>query len=747
VTELLERLRGPLQDRYALEREIGRGGMATVFLARDRKHDRLVAVKVLAPEIAAAVGVERFTREIRIAANLSHPHIVPLHDSGEVAGLLYFVMPFIPGESLRGRLDRERQLSIEDAVRIAREAGDALDHAQSLGVVHRDIKPENILLSRGHAVIADFGVAKAVAAAGDEAITRTGSTVGSPVYMSPEQASGTHVDVRSDIYALGCVLYEMLAGIPPFTGPTAAAILARKLTEPLPRLSVLRETVPRRLEQLVERCLARIPADRFQTALALVEAIDTLAKPSDVETIGGTSSIAVLPFVNMSADPENEYFSDGISEELINVLAQVPGLRVAARTSSFAFKGRNLHVRTIADQLGVSAVLEGSVRRVGDRVRVTGQLVSTPDGYQVWSESYDRRIEDVFAIQDEIAAAIAATLRVKLLGRGVATRPRSPDPEAYQYYLKGRHLWNLDNTNAGRALEWFQKAVERDSQYALPYAGMADCYCTIGAFQLAPQQRIRELGIAAARRALELDEGSPQVRFSSGYVKFYMEWDWAEAEREFKRAVELNPNYEQPCLFLGLLLAAQGRFGEAEEWAARGRAADPVSGFAHFIGAMPAYFAHDWERAIRGYEEALELTPSLANPLWTLSVSQSYAGYHDEAIATGERLASLSQRAPAFLGTLGTIYVRAGRMAEARGIEAELERRSAAEYVTPYITGIFKGWLGKVDEAFELLNQAYEERNTLMWVMARDAQTDPVRGDPRFDRLLSKLGLQLDARA
>jgi len=742
MSDLVRELRDALADRYAVRGELGRGGMATVFLADDLRHGRPVALKVLVAGVSASIGASRFQREIQIAARLHHPHIVPLYDSGEAAGLLYYVMPYVEGASLKQRLELEPQLPVDEALHITREVADGLRHAHGLGVVHRDIKPGNILLAGGHALIADFGIARATSLDTGAHLTDTGLAIGTATYMSPEQATGaTDIDARSDLYALGCVLYEMLAGAPPFAGPSSQRVIARKLSEPVPRVSLIRETVSPRLERVLDRSMARVPADRFPSAHAFIEAIDALARPA-ADTPTGVASTAVLPFANLSADPENEFFSDGISEELINVLAQVPGLRVAARTSSFAFKGRNVDVRSVAEQLGVATLVEGSVRRAGNRVRITAQLISASDGYHIWSRSYDRELEDVFAIQDEIAGAIADSLRVRLLGAAGAARRHSADPVAYQYYLKGRHLWNSDNTNAGRALEWFQKAVERDPKYALPFSGMADCYCTIGAFQMAPPGPIRAAGIEAASKALELGDDLAEVRFSSGYVRFYMEWDWAGAEREFQRSLDLNPNYEQPSLFLGVLLAALGRFEEAEVWARRGKAADPVSGFAQYLSSIPGYFQRAWDRGIADFQEALELNPGLANPLWNLSMALSYAGQHDRAIATGERLVELSGRAPVFLATLIPIYIRAGRLPEAHLVEAELDTRSRSEYVTPYVFGVAKAWLGRVDEAFRLIDIAYEERNILLWACASDAASDPLRSDPRFDDLVRRMALR-----
>ncbi|MBI2537255.1 MAG: protein kinase, partial [Gemmatimonadetes bacterium] len=353
-----------------MEREVGRGGMATVYQAEDVRHRRSVALKVLLPELAVAIGPERFLREIGIAARLQHPHILPLYDSGEVEGCLYYVMPFVEGESLRDRLAKEGRLPLEEAVRIAREVADGLAYAHERGVVHRDIKPENILLSAGHVVIADFGIARAVDAAGGTAITHTGMVMGTPAYMSPEQSFGEcTVDQRSDIYSLACVLYEMLASEPPFAAPTAQAMIAQRVSSPAPHITAVMPAVPASLDDVLARALATDAADRYSAAAefgdALVDAIGAGVRPG--RSAPGTPSVAVLPFTSMSADPENEYFSEGITEEIINVLARIGGLRVAARSSSFAFKDKGLDIPTLARKLGVATVLEGSVRRAGNR--------------------------------------------------------------------------------------------------------------------------------------------------------------------------------------------------------------------------------------------------------------------------------------------------------------------------------------------------------------------------------------------
>src|SRR6266487_5748726 len=442
MAEILGRLQAALADRYAIDRELGRGGTATVYLAQDRKHGRAVAVKVLRPELAAALGAERFLREIEIAARLTHPHILSLHDSGEANGFLYYVMPYLEGESLRDRLKREAQLPVEEAVRIAREVASALSYAHSHDVVHRDIKPENILLSGGEAVVADFGIARAISAAARGQLTETGIAIGTPGYMSPEQAMGSErVDGRSDLYSLACVLYEMLAGEPPFTGPSAESVARQHVAAPAPHVSVMRP-VPPAVDQAIVRALAKTPADRFATAAEFAEAF--AAPPQRVRGTGrrtsrlavgaglaatllaaaaglfvlsrlhGTpalagrtgQSIAVLPFVNVSGAPQEEYLSDGISEELINALSQLPQLQVVARPSSFAFKGKNEDVRQIGQALQVATVRGGSVRRAANRLRVTAQLTDARNGYNLWSETYDREMGDVFVVEDEISHAI-----------------------------------------------------------------------------------------------------------------------------------------------------------------------------------------------------------------------------------------------------------------------------------------------------------------------------------------------------
>src|SRR5438067_8709151 len=576
----LARLQAALADRYTIERELGRGGMATVYLAQDRKHHRQVAIKVLKPELAAALGPERFLREIDSAARLNHPHILPLHDSGEAEELLFYVMPYVEGESLRDRLSREKQLPLGDALQIAREVADALSYAHSRDVVHRDIKPENILFEAGHAVVTDFGIARAITAAGGEKLTGTGIAVGTPAYMSPEQAAASaRVDERSDIYSLGCVLYEMLAGELPFTGPSAESIVRQHLAAAPPRVSAMRAAVPPAIEEAIVRALAKTPADRFATAADFVEALaapaprvrDTgrrtsrlaagaglaatllaaaaglfvLSRPHGAPPVAARprQSIAVLPFVNVSGAPQEEYLSDGISEELINALSKLPQLQVVARPSSFAFKGKNEDVRQIGQALQVATVLGGSVRRAANRLRVTAQLTDARNGYNLWSETYDREMGDVFAVEDEISHAIMRALQVQR-GSGCSLtlfRRQTRDVEAYELYLKGRYFYNKGGFGpVQQALAYFQQALAHDSTYALVYAGIADAYFTLtGWSYLLPREGMPKAR-AAALKALALEPSLAEAHASLGDQLCFYDWDWPAPEREFRRAIELN---------------------------------------------------------------------------------------------------------------------------------------------------------------------------------------------------------------
>jgi serine/threonine-protein kinase len=720
--------------------------MATVYLALDLKHDRRVALKVFRPELAASLGAERFLREIKFAARLQHPHILALHDSGEAAGLLYYVMPFVEGETLRGRLKREVQLPIADALSLAREVAEALDHAHRQGILHRDIKPENILLFAGHAVVADFGIARAISTGSAERLTETGLAIGTPVYMSPEQSVGEQeLDGRSDVYSLGCVLYEMLAGEPPYTGPTAQAVILRRFTEPVRRLAKVRDAVPGWLDQAVLTALAREPADRFPTARAFAE---RLAGPGEEArtrgasrteaTEGSVRTIAVLPFANLSPNPDNEYFSDGMTDELINALSKVAGLKVASRTSVFAFKGKGLDVQEIGRRLGVNAILEGSVRQSGSRLRITAQLVNVDDGFQLWGEAYDRAGEDVFAIQDEIARTIAGTLRGRLTAASDASlvEPQTDNIEAYHLYLRGRYFWSRRSHEGFRkAIEYFQQAIHLDPDYALAYSGMADAYSSLGltlAVGMIAPGDVLPRAISAARKALQINPNLAEAHASLACPQLVYGWDKSGAEAEFRRSIELNPTYGHAHHWYSHCLVAQGRFGESLTQSEKALQLEPLSLVMNAHLGWHYYYARQFDRAILQLRNTLEMDPRWDYAHYYLALSFEQKGEYDSAESSlGDALA-LQPGSIVLEAELGHVYARAGRAREARAILDRLMETSRHRYVSSfYIARLHEG-LGETDKAFAALQRALDERSDLLLNIDVEPRLDALRADPRF---------------
>jgi serine/threonine protein kinase/tetratricopeptide (TPR) repeat protein len=751
VADSLPLLTIALADRYAIERELGRGGMATVYLARDLKHHRAVAVKVLRPELAGAIGPERFLREIEIAAGLSHPHILPLFDSGSSGGQLYYVMPFVEGESLRQRLDRDRQLPIEDALRITREVGDALGYAHSVGFVHRDIKPENILLSHNHAVVADFGIARAISAAGGEKLTGTGLSLGTPSYMSPEQAAGdSELDGRSDLYSLGCVLYEMLVGDPPFLGHSPQQILARHVLDPVPPPRTVRPAIPASLERTLLRALAKDPVDRYATAHQLVDDLNSsMSGPQlTVTSLAAppAQSIAVLPFLNMSGDPDNEYFGDGLAEELINLLTGVKGLRVPSRTSAFAFKGTKTDPRTIGQTLNVGTVLEGSVRKAGNRLRVTAQLINAADGYHLWSERYDREMADVFTIQDEISQTIVQALRIQLTPeRQEALVKRPTDkPEAYNAYLKGRYHWNNRPLGTPKAIGYFEQAISIDPNYAMAYSGLADCYSSFGSWEHGgmPPREASSKATMAARRALELDDTLGEAHSSMAFVNLHFGWDWPSAERGLHRAIELSPSYPTAHHWRSHLAAAMGRFDESLAESRRYLELEPTDVLANFHLIWHYWLARQPEPAIDQGWKTVELHPTSFWPEFFMGLAWEYQEQMNEAIARFQKALTMSGGKSFVRAALGHAYAVAGAQDLAAEVLEELEGQSLRQYTPAYDRAVIYAGLDDRDRAFDWLERAYDERSSWMSYLKVEPRLDVLRSDARFGMLLRKVGLE-----
>ena len=567
---MLDRLENALSDKYKIERELGRGGMATVYLAHDVKHDREVALKVLHPELSSALGPDRFLREIKVAARLNHPHILPLHDSGEASGFLYYVMPYVEGESLRAKLNRDGKLPLDEALYLARGVAGALDYAHRQRVVHRDIKPENIMLHEGEAMVMDFGIAKAVSVASGAELTQTGMMVGTPAYVSPEQAAGeAEIDGRSDQYSLACMLYEILSGKKAFTGATAQAVLSKRFSDPVPSLRKVEPSVPDEIDEAVTKALSKDARERYSTSGEFAKALiwpkaTTPAEQTTVKQATAPKSIAVLPFADMSAERENGYFTDGMAEEIINALTTIQALRVASRTSSFAFKATTEDIRQVGKKLDVATVLEGSVRKAGNKLRITAQLVNVADGYHLWSERYDRELEDVFAIQDDISQAIVKALRVILTEgeKKAIEKARVVNVQAYDYYLRGQqyfHQWRRKSMEYARQM--FNRAVEIDPEYALAHAGIADACSLLYTNWDAREFNLRQADIAS-RRALELEPGLAEAHVARG-IALSLTKQFEEADQEFETALRLNPKLYEAAYFYGRGLKSQGRSADA----------------------------------------------------------------------------------------------------------------------------------------------------------------------------------------
>ena len=743
MSDLVARLTVALADRYRIERELGQGGMATVYLAEDVKHHRKVAVKVLRPEFAAALGPERFLSEIRTTAKLNHPHILPLHDSGEAGGFLFYVMPFIEGESLRDRLVREKHLPVDEAVRLAREVADALAYAHAHDVIHRDIKPENILLQSGHAVVADFGIARAVSAAGAERMTLTGMALGTPAYMSPEQAAGERdVDGRSDLYALASVLYEMLAGEPPFTGTTVDSILVQRFTRPPPKVSAKRPNVPRAIDAALYTAMARAPEDRFATVERFAEVLQTTPGTADSEILD--RSIAVLPFANMSGDRDNEYFSDGISEEIINALTQLPRLRVAARTSAFSFKGKNADLRTIGEQLNVSTVLEGSFRKAGGRLRITAQLVNVADGYHLWSERFDRELSDVFAIQDEIATAIARRLEVTL-GAGAdrpLVKPPTANLEAYDLYLKGHALVLQRGPALLRAVECLEQAVLFDPGFALALAELAEALLLQALYGMTPLQDVRTRAEDATARALAADPQLVGAQIALALFALMAEYNREKSSHAWARAVEIDPAHVEARSLRALydLCYLRGAFDDAVRESRAALEMDPLSVHARAQLALVLGWGRS-DEAVAEARRGIELDPNAFYPHWALLHALALGPRPEEGVAAGTKMLVKFGRHPWLMMGLSLASGAAGRRETAEALHAELEARARIEYVQPTIRAVAAMGAGRRVELFRLLRAAVEVGDPLFALLAMHwPGFASVRGDPEYTAILRAMG-------
>ncbi|MHC4710565.1 MAG: protein kinase domain-containing protein [Planctomycetota bacterium] len=774
-----EALHEALVEKYELLDVVGEGGMGTVYLARDRKHDRKVAIKTIHPELTTAEVRDRFEREIQITAHLQHPHILPLLDSGAVGDTLYYVMPYVEGESLRERLDREGQLPVDEAIGIVRDVAGALSYAHDLGVIHRDIKPENILLAAGRPVVSDFGIARAVDAAGTERLTKTGLALGSPGYMSPEQWSGdTTLDERSDVYSLACVAYEILGGEPPFRGPSPQAVLARVLTDPPPSLHELRASIPDGVERVVERALAKAAADRFETANGFAEAlaeantaqaiaedarrnrrarrrravasvaavglvvaagwwVTTLLEASPIERL------AVLPPTNLMNDPEQEYLVQGVHNALISELQQA-GIAVIARTSVMQYQNTDKPVQEIARELSVDALVEPTVLWAGDSVDVEVRLVDG-ETQEYLADPIVRRgeLRNVMTLYRDLTRAIAGEIQSVLTPQAEArlASARPVDPEAYKAYLQGQfHVRRLSPSDLETGLRYFEAALERDPDYAMAYAGIARVWVARQQFGLSPPSEATPKAKAAALRALELDSTLAEAHAVNGTVRAWGEWDWESAETAFRQAIALNPNLPGVRVSYSHFLMFNRRPEEAMAQIERALKLDPLNAMHQSFYGMDLIFAGRVDDAIAQFRKTLATVPNhplARSGLWTAlyekrmypeALEEVKALYRDRGDSEVEEALSAG-------------FAEGGYRAAMRLAAETLAARSRTRHVAPMRIARLYAHAGETDLVLDWLERAFELREPNLPYIGVVPLFDGLRTDPRFDDLLRRMNL------
>jgi len=748
---------------YEILSALGSGGMGDVYRARDVRLERMVALKALPAHLAASAdALARFEREAKAVAALSHPNILAIHDFGVENGTPYAVMELLEGATLGDRLSQS-SISLRKALEWALQITRGLAAAHERGIIHRDLKPQNIFVTRdGLVKILDFGLAlqghpvRNSLSKAPTAGTEEGAILGTVGYMSPEQARGKPADHRSDLFSFGAILYEMIAGHRAFSKETGVETMVAILHEEPPPLAG-RGDVPAEVEEIVFHCLEKNPEDRFQTARDLAFALQVAdrelragksdsgsgqSRPS--QKISGVSagppSIAVLPFRNMSADPAAEYFSDGMTEEIITALTGIPDLAVTARTSSFAFKGRDADVRQIGQELGVRTVLEGSVRQAGTRIRIIAQLIDVSSGYHLWSEKYDREMQDVFEVQDEIARAIAETLKVRLLhARDTPLRPLpTKNVDAYNHYLKGRYFWS--RRQMPEAILEFQAAVADDSEYALAYTGLADTYAVWGFYGGIPTWEAFGRARAAAERARELTPEAAVVHVAFGIVEHYYGWDAKKQEEELRLAIAQDPKSAEGYIWLALCLGATGRFEEAFEFSRQGAAAEPHSANARAAIGWIYSGKGQFDEAVAEFEKACALDREAVFPLWSLGTTLRNAGRPAEGVTMLERAIELTRGRHYYeRGLLVDALAAAGRKDDARRAFEALEEQARGSYLPHIVRAFALNALGDREGALTAIERAYDDRNAFLWYQIYQPPFAPLRDEPRWKAVARRL--------
>jgi serine/threonine-protein kinase len=774
--DLRARLQANLGQSYTLERELGGGGMSRVFVATETRFHRAVVVKVLSAELAAGVSADRFEREIQLAASLQQANIVPLLSAGEMDGLPYYTMPFVEGESLRARLAAGGPLAINDCVSVLRDLARALSYAHKRGVVHRDIKPDNILLSHGTAVVTDFGIAKAITAARTQpgsTLTQAGVTVGTPAYMAPEQvAADPAADHRLDLYAFGCVAYELLTGRPPFSGGSPHELLAAQLAQRAPAVRELRPETPPSLDAMIARCLAKQPGERPASADEVLKTLDAVVTPGvDARAVRigrrrrprsialgflalivlgvagvllrgrlqarAPKSIAVVPLTNLSGDPANDYFGEGLAEEITGALAKA-GLHVIGRGSARALAEQKLGAREIGRKLDVATVLEGNVQRSGSRVRIGATLTATADGSVLWTQTFDRELADVFAVQDEIARTVARELHATLVGGDAAklVHTETADAEAHSLYLQGMYLWNRRTAPEIRhAIALFDQALARDPNYARARAGIALATCVLPFYEDGNTDSLLALARAAASHALRVDSTLAEAWTALAYASA-IEWKYADAERDFARAIAVDSTFAPARHWHGLTLVHAGLQDSARREFVRAQQLEPASLVIQASRVTLELADRRPADALVYARRTLSLDSSYALGQYVLGATLVEAGQSLEAIGVLQPLTGRPSVRPSQIrGELALAYARAGRIADARRVIKELEMRAGELPPTAVVAAAVLA-LGERDRAIGVLQAAVTRHDPWLINFGKSPRFDALRADAAGRKLL-----------
>jgi serine/threonine-protein kinase len=747
---------------YDIVAPLGAGGMGEVYRARDTRLAREVAIKVLPEHMASdADALARFEREAKAVAALSHPNILAIHDVGRENGVSFVVTELLEGQTLREHL-RGSAIPWLKSVEIGIAIADGLAAAHAKGIIHRDVKPENIFITTaGHVKILDFGVARmepegqlspghtADATPTITRATRPGAILGTLNYMSPEQVRGLHTDGRSDIFSLGCVVYEMVAGRRAFAGDSPAdTITAILKEEPFGITDALTGIRPE-LERVIVRCLEKKPEQRFQSTPDLAFTLRSIladggTTPTEKRYRIPRPAIAVLPMENVSRDPEQDYFVDGMTEALISDLAKIGGLKVISRTSIMRYKATTKSLPEIARELNVDAVVEGSVLRVGDRVRITAQLIHAATDEHLWADSYDRDLRDVLQLHSEVARTIAQEIKVTLTPQEHArmVRAHPVNPDAYQAYLKGRFYWNKRTPDGvGKAVEYFEQVVSLDPDWPVGYAGLADAYVVMPQYSSMRSSEAMPKAQAAAKRALEIDESLAEAHATMALIANNYDWNFPTARREYERAIALSPNYATAHHWYAVYLLHMGRLDEAVKEMTKAQELDPLSLIISSVLGMAQWSAGDLAQAETGLRKTLDLGPDFAMAHMNLAITLFLQQRLADAITEARVAVRLSNNAANHAAFLGYMCAKAGNPEEARTILDELAARSKETYVAPtYLARIHAG-LGETDQMFDWLERAYSERDSWLPNVLVDPLLASMHADPRFADLVRRVGL------